>query len=142
MIFHYFTKKWKWFYGRYAPSGIRVWRKTMKNDEFEKRPLFWKNSSCDDKTIFQQKFLNGILRLILSRYDIEWVIYIIKLDIWYIKGPIKKNIRVNYIEFPIRIRCFLMKYAICFVGSQEQSIPDLDHPLLAAVMPKLLYTGQ
>ena len=55
MIFHYFTKKWKWFYGRYAPSGIRVWRKTMKNDEFEKRPLFWKNSSSDGKAIFHQR---------------------------------------------------------------------------------------
>ena len=42
MIFHYFTKRWKWLYGRYAPSGIRVWRKTMENDEFEERPLSWK----------------------------------------------------------------------------------------------------
>ena len=40
MIFHYFTKKWKWFYGRYAPSGIRVWRKSRKNDEFEKKNLY------------------------------------------------------------------------------------------------------
>ena len=36
MIFQYFTKKLKLSYGRYAHSGIRVWRKTMTNDEFEK----------------------------------------------------------------------------------------------------------
>ena len=40
MIFNYFTKKRKLFYGRYAPSGIRVWRKLKKYDEFGKRPLF------------------------------------------------------------------------------------------------------
>ena len=56
MIFHYFTKKWKWFYGRYTPSGIRVWRKTMKNDEFEQKGLCSeKNSSSDEKAIFQKK---------------------------------------------------------------------------------------
>ena len=55
MIVHYFTKKWKWFYGRYAPSGIRVWRKTMKKIKFEKRPLFCKNNSLDEKAVLHQR---------------------------------------------------------------------------------------
>ena len=55
MIFHHFTKQWKWFYGQYTHSGIRVWRETLKNDEFGKRPLFWKNDSSDGKAIFHQK---------------------------------------------------------------------------------------
>ena len=36
MILYYFIKKWKWFYGLYAHSGIRVQLKTKKIDKFEK----------------------------------------------------------------------------------------------------------
>ena len=40
MILHDFTKKWKWFYGRYAPSGIRVWRKLRKKRRVWKKGLY------------------------------------------------------------------------------------------------------
>ena len=74
MIFHYFTKKWKWFYGRYAPSGIRVWRKTMKNDEFEKKGLYSEKIVVRTEKLKKNKFLFGVWRLILSRfyYAVSW----------------------------------------------------------------------
>ena len=81
MIFHYFTKKWKWFYGQYAHYGIRVWQKTMKKVKFEKKAVSWKNSSPGSKADFSEKSLFGIWRLILGRYDIKWYIYDIILII-------------------------------------------------------------
>ena len=35
--FSVFHEKVKVILWQYAPSGIRVWRKTMKNDEFEEK---------------------------------------------------------------------------------------------------------
>ena len=55
MIFHSFTKKWKWSYGRDAHSGIRVKQKIRGNDKFEKRALFLKNDSPGLKADFPQK---------------------------------------------------------------------------------------
>ena len=39
-VFHYLTKKWKWSYGQYTHSGIRVRPKTRENDKFEKKASF------------------------------------------------------------------------------------------------------
>ena len=49
MNFIFFTKKWKWSYGRYAHSGIRVWPKSRNKIKFEKRALPLKNNSPDSK---------------------------------------------------------------------------------------------
>ena len=58
MIFHYFTKKWKWFCGRYAPSGIRVWRKLREKTSLKKRPLFWKIVVRTEKQLFTKGSTN------------------------------------------------------------------------------------
>ena len=55
MNFHYFTNKWKWFYGRYTPSGIRVGRKTMKIGEFEKKASILKKIAVRMKKLFFTK---------------------------------------------------------------------------------------
>ena len=46
-------------------SGIK------ENDEFEKKAVSGKNSSPGSKAIFLEKFVFGIWKLILSRYDIK-----------------------------------------------------------------------
>ena len=54
-------------------------------------PLSLKNSSPGSKAVFSEKFVFGIWRLILSRYDIKRYIYNIILNIQHIKGLIKKG---------------------------------------------------
>ena len=80
-VFHDFTKTRKLSYGRYTHSGIRVRPETRKNDKFGKRALSLKNSSADSKAVFSEKFLFGIWRLMLSRYDIILNIYDLILNI-------------------------------------------------------------
>ena len=57
-------------------TGIKVWPKTAKNDKFVKKGFSFKNSSPDSKEDLSEKLVLGIWRLILSRYDIIWNIYI------------------------------------------------------------------
>ena len=60
----------------------------------KKRCVSCKNSSPGSKAYFSKKFVFGIWRLMLSRYDIKWYIYDIILNIVYIKGPIKIGIQL------------------------------------------------
>ena len=46
-----FTKKWKWSYGRYAHSGIRVWRKNNGNWRVRKKASILKTNSSDEKVL-------------------------------------------------------------------------------------------
>ena len=47
--------KWKWSYGQYSHSGIRVRPKTMKNDKLRTRSISLKNSSPELKADFPNK---------------------------------------------------------------------------------------
>ena len=54
--FHFFTKQWKWSYGRHAPSGIRFWRKLKKTIEFKKSLLLVKIAAQVRRLICQKSF--------------------------------------------------------------------------------------
>ena len=50
---------------------MRVWKKLGEKVKFDKMSVSVKNSSPGSKADFSEKFLFGIWRLILSRYNIE-----------------------------------------------------------------------
>ena len=52
MMFHYVAKKWKWFYGRYAHSGVKVWRKLRNKYEFNKNLYYGKTKVRTEKRFY------------------------------------------------------------------------------------------
>ena len=115
MIFHYFTKTWKWSYGQYAHSGIRVRQKTRKNDKIEETAIFLKNSSLDSKADFWKKSTFGIWRLILTGYDRILNIEHIILTIQYMKTHIRNRYQISRLSRFI-ISNFLAEYVVFLVN--------------------------
>ena len=81
-FFVFFTKKWKWSYGRYTHSGIRFRPKTRKNDKFEKG-LFHSKMTAQTRRLFFQKSCVWYLEVNIecAVYKIAYLTYDINYSI-------------------------------------------------------------